>query len=91
MAGVEDPSRRRDRVPQRVAAERALKTLHQLDWERYRSYEIVHIAWARAGEIHPEPRWLVLCDTVPRSGLRHAVVVEVGGRDGRFLAVRPAR
>jgi hypothetical protein len=81
LRDTEDPSRRRDRILRNDAAARAVAVLRQTDRARYRDYEPVHVAWERN-------RWIVLCDRVPHTALREAVVVELDGRDGRVLQVR---
>jgi len=88
LAGVEDPSRRRDRILSNDAGRRALSLLRQSDRSRFREFEVVHVAYAGAGEGGEGGRWVVLCDRVPHSGLRKAVVVEVDARGGRLVRVR---
>jgi len=73
-----DPSRRPGRILSNDAAVRALAILHRP------GYEVVHVA----GEGN---RWIVLCDRVPHTGLREAVVVELDAVDGRLLAIRKPR
>jgi hypothetical protein len=75
MRNREDPSRRPGRILSNEAAIRALAILHRP------GYEAVHIA----GEGN---RWVVLCDRVPHTGLREAVVVELNASDGHPLIVR---
>jgi len=83
---VEDDSRARDRV-ERVAVGRAVATLHQLD-RRYQGYTAVHTAFAR-GKVDGSPdRWVVLCDSPRRSGLRDSVVVELTADGSRVLRIR---
>jgi hypothetical protein len=77
----EDPSRRRGRILSDDAAVRAVAILRQNDRARYRDYEAVHVAWEGS-------RWIVLCDRVPHTALREAVVVELDGVDGRLLRIR---
>jgi hypothetical protein len=72
---ADDPSRRPGRIPSNDAAVRALAILHRP------GYEAVHVA----GEGN---RWIVLCDRVPHTGLREAVVVELDSVDGHLLAIR---
>jgi hypothetical protein len=71
----EDPSRRHGRILSNDAAVRALAILHRPD------YAAVHVA----GEAN---RWIVLCDRVPHTGLRDAIVVEIDAVDGHLLAIR---
>jgi hypothetical protein len=75
MRNREDPSRRPGRILSTDAAVRALAILHRP------GYEAVHVA----GEGN---RWVVLCDRVPHTGLREAVVVELDAKDGRLLMIR---
>ena len=77
----EDPSRRTGRILSNDAGIRAVAVLRQVDRARYRDYEPVHVAW----EVD---RWIVLCDRVPHTALREAVVVELDGRDGRLVRMR---
>jgi hypothetical protein len=89
LRGLEDPSRPKGRILSLEAGRRAIAILHDRDRVRYRDFEAVHVARARAGEGGREDRWVVLCDRVPHTGLREAVVVELGMDDGRLLALRP--
>jgi hypothetical protein len=84
----EDPSRRPGRIQSDDAGIRALAILHQDDPVRFRGYEAVHVALAGKGEGGDTNRWVVLCDRVPHSALREAVVVEVDAVDGHLLVVR---
>ena len=88
LAGLEDPSRPKGRVLSLDAGRRAMAALRSRDRVRFRDYEVVHVARARAGEGGAEDRWLVLCDRVPHSGLREAVVVELRTRDGTLIGIR---
>ena len=81
LRNSEDPSRRHGRILSNDAAVRAVNVLRQVDRGQYRGYEAVHVAWE-------ENRWIVLCDRVPHSALRDAVVVELDGRDGRLVRMR---
>jgi hypothetical protein len=72
---ADDPSRRPGRIQSNDAAVRALAILHRP------GYEAVHVA----GEGN---RWIVLCDRVPHTGLREAVVVELDAVDGHLLTIR---
>ncbi len=74
----DDPSRRPGRILSNDAAVRALAILHRP------GYEAVHVA----GEGN---RWIVLCDRVPHTALRDAVVVELDARDGHLLMMRKPR
>ena len=92
LRGAEDPSRRADRILPADAGRRALSILRERDPQRFRSWEVVHVAYARAGEGAPEKRWVVLVDDVPHTALREALVVELRAEDGSLLRVRkPAR
>src|SRR4051794_4809010 len=88
LSGREDPSRRGDRILSNDAGRRALTLLYQTDRIRYRDFEVVHVAYAGAGEGGREGRWVVLCDGVPHTALREAVVVELDAKDGRLLRTR---
>jgi len=72
---ADDPSRRPGRILSNEAAVRALAILHRP------GYEAVHVA----GEGN---RWIVLCDRVPHTGLREAVVVELDAVDGHLVVIR---
>ena len=82
LRNAEDPSRRRDRILSGDAAVLALRALPQ------KGYEAVHVAYAPKGEAGDRARWVVLCDRVPHTALREAVVVELDARDGKLLTVR---
>ena len=84
----DDPSRRPGRILSDDAGIRALAILRQNDPVRFRNYEAVHVAFAGKGEGGDANRWVVLCDRVPHSALREAVVVEVDAVDGHLLMVR---
>jgi hypothetical protein len=88
LRGAEDPSRKHDRLLNTEAGDRAIAILRAQDPVRFHDYEVVHVAWAAKGEGGEANRWVVLCDHAKRTGLRNAVVVEVGGSDGRLLSVR---
>ena len=81
LRNTEDPSRRHGRILSDDAAARAVAVLRRTDRVRYRGYEAVHVAWEGS-------RWIVLCDRVPHTALKEAVVVELDGRDGRLLRLR---
>lgn len=83
-----DPSRREGRILSADATTRAVALLKQADRSRFNAYEGVHVAFAGRGEVGPANRWIVLCDRVPHSALRDAVVVELDARDGRQLVIR---
>lgn len=70
-----------------AAGVHALRLLHSGD-ARYRTFEVVHVAFADAGEAGRQARWLVLCDRPRRSSLREAVVVEIEAEDGDLITVR---
>lgn len=82
LRGAEDPSRREGRILSVEAGQIALRALDRP------GYEVVQVAWARAGEGAPEERWVVLLDKMPRTGLREAVVVELRAEDGRLIRMR---
>jgi len=88
LRNSEDPSRRHDRILSDDAAVRAVAVLRKMDRARYGAYEAVHVAYAGRGEGGGGGRWVVLCDRVPHTGLRDAVVVELDARDGVLLAIR---
>jgi len=81
----EDPSRRHDRILSDDAAMRAVEILRQ---KGYAGYEAVHVAYAGRGEAGGAARWVVLCDRIPHSALRDAVVVELDARNGSLLTIR---
>ena len=81
LRNSEDPSRRAGRILSNDAAVRAVNLLRHVDRSRYRDYEAVHVAWETN-------RWIVLCDRVPHTALREAIVVELDGRDGRLVRMR---
>jgi hypothetical protein len=81
LRNSEDPARRQGRILSNDAAVRAVNVLRQVDRTKYRHYEAVHVAWEGS-------RWIVLCDRVPHTALRDAIVVELDGRDGRLLRLR---
>ena len=91
LRGLEDPSRPKGRVLSLDAGRRAMAVLRARDAARFRDYEVVHVARARAGEGGAEERWIVLCDRVPHTGLGEAVVVELRSVDGSLIAVRKPR
>ena len=91
LRGFEDPSRPKGRILSLEAGRRAVAVLRKQDRARYRDYEAVHVARARAGEGGAEDRWVVLCDRVPHTGLREAVVVELDRETGKLLRVRRPR
>jgi len=79
--GAEDPSRRAGRILSNAAGERAVAILRQ---RGIRGYEAVHAAYS-------ENRWIVLCDRLPHTGLREAVVVELRSVDGSLITIRKPR
>ena len=81
LRGADDPSRPRGRVLSNDAAAIAVRLLGQQP--QYRGYEAVHAALS-----DDHKRWVVLCDAVPHTALRRAVVVELDARDGRLLTIR---
>jgi hypothetical protein len=87
LRGREDPSRRADRILSDDAAVRAVALLRDTP---YRDYQAVHVAHAEGegGEGGRLARWVVLCDRVPHTALREAVVVELDARDGRLIVIR---
>ena len=84
-----DPSRRHDRIQSDDAAVRAIAILRAADGPRFAGYQAVHAAWASRGEGGNASRWVVLCDRVPHTALREAIVVELDGRDAHLLTIRP--
>ena len=88
LRGAEDPSRRRDRILSTDAGAKALSILRNRDPVRFRDHEVVHVAFARAGEGAPERRWIVLADRVPHTALQEAIVVELRAEDGALLRIR---
>ena len=89
LRGEDDPSRPNGRLLSTEAGERALVDLRQRDLQRYRDYDVVHVAYAGKNEGGGRvARWVVLCDRKQRTALREAVVVEVDAARGAFLALR---
>lgn len=88
LRGAEDRSRRSGRILSNDAADRAVALLIRADAHRYAQYEAVHVAYAGRGEGGPQARWLVLCDRVPHTALRDAVVVELRAEDGALIGMR---
>lgn len=87
LRGLDDPSRRPGRILSTDAERRAVEILRARD-ARFQDFEVIHVAWARAGEGAAEERWVVLADRVPRTALREAVVVELRATDGSLLRIR---
>jgi hypothetical protein len=85
---AEDPSRRHGRILSNDAAVRAVVVLES---RGIRGYQAVHVAYAKDGEGGRENRWVVLCDRVPHTALREALVVELRAVDGSPLTVRKPR
>ncbi|HSP15008.1 MAG TPA: hypothetical protein VLV78_09670 [Thermoanaerobaculia bacterium] len=78
LRGLEDPSRRSGRILSNDAGDRAVAILRQ---KGFRDYEAVHVAYA-------DKRWIVLCDRVPHTAIRDAVVVELRAVDGTLVTIR---
>jgi hypothetical protein len=85
LRGAEDPSRQHGRILSNDAAVRAIEVLHA---KGIRDYEAVHVGYAKKGEAGSEDRWIVLCDRVPHTRLREALVVELRAENGRLLTIR---
>jgi hypothetical protein len=85
LRGAEDPSRRAGRILSNDAGDRAVAILRA---RGIRGYEAVHVAYASRGEGGKEKRWVVLCDRVPHTALREALVVELRAADGALLTIR---
>jgi hypothetical protein len=88
LHGRPDPSRRSGRILSDEAGIRAVALLRHRDSLSPGGYEAVHVAWAPRGEGGTSNRWVVLCDRVPHSGLREALVVELDGVTGSPLVIR---
>jgi hypothetical protein len=88
LRGAEDPSRRHGRILSNDAAARAIETLRA---KGMRDYDAVHVGYAKRGEAGSEDRWIVLCDRVPHTQLREALVVELRASDGSLLTIRKPR
>ena len=86
LGSREDPSRPRGRILNNDAASLALAALARSAKDA--RYEVVHVAYAPHGEGGAESRWVVLCDRVPHTALRQAVVVELRASDGALLTIR---
>jgi hypothetical protein len=82
---AEDPSRRHGRILSTDAGTRAESILHA---RGLLGYEAVHVAYAGRGEGAPEARWVVLCDQVPHTALREALVMELDAANGNLLRIR---
>ena len=80
-----DPSRPHGRILSNDAALRAVAILQQ---RGLRGYEAVHVAYAGGGEGGTANRWVVLCDRVPHTALRDALVVELDAKTGALLTLR---
>lgn len=85
LDGLEDPSRPKGRILSIDAGRRAVAIAAERGW---RGYEVVHVARGRANEGAKEDRWIVLLDTVPRSGFEKAIVIELGLESGELLRIR---
>ena len=85
LRGAEDPSRRHGRILSNDAAARAITILES---KGMRGYDAVHVGYAQKNEAGKEDRWIVLCDAVPHTDLRNAVVVELRAADGTLLTIR---
>jgi hypothetical protein len=81
LRGAEDPSRRHGRILSNDAADIAVRIVRQRP--QFRGYEAVHVAGS-----DDHNRWIVLCDAVPHTALRGAIVVELDARDGKLLTIR---
>lgn len=79
---------RAGRVDSEEAGRQALAALQKIDPQRYAGYSVAAVAGSGRGELGPEPRWVVLCDRSERSGLSHAVVVELDADTLRLIRVR---
>jgi hypothetical protein len=88
LAGAEDPSRPKGQILSIEAGRRALAVARERDRARFASYEVVHVARARAGEGGQADRWIVLLDRNPPTRLDEAIVVELAVDDGRLLTIR---
>jgi hypothetical protein len=76
--GAEDPSRRSGRILSHDDGDRAVAILRQ---RGINDYEAVHVAYS-------DKRWIVLCDRVPHTALKEAVVVELRAVDGSLIVIR---
>ena len=85
LRNAEDPSRRAGRILSNDAGDRAVAILRE---RKITGYEAVHVAFARRGEGGREDRWVVLCDRVPHTALRDALVVELRAVDGSLIQIR---
>ena len=80
-----DPSRPQGRILSNDAGIRAVGILQKRGLQ---GYEAVHVAYAGRGEGGAVARWVVLCDRIPHTALRDAVVVELDARNGTLLTIR---
>jgi len=90
LRGAEDPSRPSGRIDQTSAGKQAISFLQASNPGKYRTYEVVHVTYAKKGDDGTSSQWLVLCDSEERSALRDAVVVELDATTGRPLRIRSA-
>jgi hypothetical protein len=88
LGHAEDPARRHGRILSNDAADRAVAILWQSDRPRFNDYQAVHVAYAGRGEAGDRARWIVLCDRVPHTALREAIVVELDAATGALLGER---
>jgi hypothetical protein len=85
LRGAEDPSRRSGRILSDDAGAIAVSILQK---SGIRGYEAVHVAYASRGEGGTDNRWIVLCDRVPHTAFRDALVVELRAGDGTLIRIR---
>ena len=88
LRGAEDPSRRPGRILSNDAGDLAVAVLRQTiarATPATKPFTSRTRARGRAGGV---ARWVVLCDRVPHSALRDAVVVELDAQDGSLLTIR---
>lgn len=90
LASQRDPARPEGRILSLEASAAGLRAARAADPERFRDYQVVHVARGRSGEGGERERWVVLLDRHPRTRLRDAVVVEVAVEDGSLLRIRKA-
>ena len=75
-------------ITMEVASEIAIEELRAVDPDRYEDYVVLNAAYSKSGELGLEPRWIVLCDDIDRTGLREAVAMDIDSETGRVLRIR---
>jgi len=87
LRSAPDPARPSELFTPTTAREEALGHLREFDPTRFDDYKVVDAGVYR-DPASGERSWIVLCDTVPRSALKRAVVVDLDARSGKVLRTR---